>query len=51
MELTRKLQINEHNGQAVITVPIDLVRSKNWKDGQEIKYKINKEGNLELSEA
>lgn len=43
------LQIKK-NGQAVITVPKSMVEAKNWEDGQELEWKLNNKGNLELQE-
>lgn len=44
---SRKLQVKS-NGQSVITVPSHLVKSKGWSDGEELEWKINDNGNLEL---
>ena len=44
-----KLQVKS-NGQAVITIPKNMRKAKDWKDGQELGWKINNEGNLELEE-
>jgi hypothetical protein len=46
-----KLQIKGKNDQARITVPKKFVNAKDWEDGQELEWKINSNGNLELEEA
>jgi hypothetical protein len=38
------------NGQKVITIPKNLANAKGWEKGQEVKWKINDRGNLELEE-
>jgi antitoxin component of MazEF toxin-antitoxin module len=43
-----KLQITDPYGQARITVPKKFVEAKNWEDGEELKFKINNKGNLEI---
>ena len=48
--MSYNLQIKK-NGQAVITVPKSMVEAKDWKDGQELDWKLNNKGNLELKEA
>jgi len=45
-----KLQIKGPNKQALITVPRKFVKAKNWEHGQELEWKINNKGNLELEE-
>lgn len=47
--MSYKLQIKS-NGQAVITVPKSMYEAKNWEDGQELDWKLNNKGNLELVE-
>jgi hypothetical protein len=44
------LQIKDQNNQAVITVPKNMRNAKEWEDGQELEWKINDKGNLELEE-
>lgn len=44
-----KLQ-EKPNDQYVITVPKNLVNAKGWKKGQDLEWKINDKGNLELEE-
>lgn len=44
------LQVKKQNDQAVITVPKNMRKAKNWEDGQELEWKINDKGNLELQE-
>ncbi len=39
------------NGQKVITIPKHLAEAKDWEKGQEVEWKINGKGNLELEEA
>lgn len=34
----------------MIVVPAAIVRAKSWKKGQELKWIINKKGDLELKE-
>lgn len=43
-----KLQVKGENDQARITVPKKFVQAKDWEDGEELKWKINQSGNLEL---
>lgn len=38
------------NGQKVITIPKNLANAKGWEGGQEVEWKINDKGNLELEE-
>lgn len=45
-----RLQIKGKNDQARITVPKKFVKAKNWSDGEELIWKINEEGLLELHE-
>ena len=45
-----KLQITDPHGQAKITVPKKFVQALDWKDGQELDWKINDKGNLELKD-
>jgi|APHM01.1.fsa_nt_gi hypothetical protein len=45
-----KLQITDPHGQAKITVPKKFVQAKDWEDGQDLEFKINNKGNLELEE-
>jgi len=33
-----------------ITVPAQLVRSKGWSKGEELKWKVNSDGKLQLEE-
>jgi len=44
-----KLQ-QQKNGQFFITVDRKLAKAKSWKKGQELKWIINKKGDLELKE-
>lgn len=48
--MSYRLQVKDQNNQAVITVPKNLRKAKDWKDGQELDWKINDRGNLELEE-
>lgn len=45
-----KLQVKGPNNQARITVPKKFVEAKEWEDGEELQFKINNDGNLELKE-
>lgn len=38
------------NGQFVLTIPKNLANAKGWEGGQEVEWKINNEGNLEIEE-
>ncbi|WEL23197.1 AbrB/MazE/SpoVT family DNA-binding domain-containing protein [Candidatus Nanohalovita haloferacivicina] len=38
------------NGQFVLTIPKRLANAKNWEDGQEVEWKLNSNGKLELEE-
>lgn len=38
------------NGQSVITVPKNIRKAKGWDDGEELEWKINNNGSLELLE-
>ena len=49
--MSYRLQIKGKNDQATITVPKRLVEAKDWEDGQELDWKLNNKGNLELKEA
>lgn len=44
-----KLQVKP-NGQAVITVPKAMRNAKGWEDSQELEWKLNDKGDLELVE-
>lgn len=48
--MSYRLQIADQNDQAVITVPKNMREAKGWEDGEELEWKINNEGNLELQE-
>jgi bifunctional DNA-binding transcriptional regulator/antitoxin component of YhaV-PrlF toxin-antitoxin module len=37
--------------QYQITVPKKLVEAKNWEKGEELKWELNDNGNLELRES
>jgi len=50
MPMSYRLQIQDTNNQATITVPKSMWEAKNWEDGQELEWKINNQGNLELEE-
>lgn len=45
-----KLQINGPHDQASITVPKKFVKAKGWKNKEDLEWKINDSGNLELLE-
>jgi bifunctional DNA-binding transcriptional regulator/antitoxin component of YhaV-PrlF toxin-antitoxin module len=45
-----RLQVNDQTDQATITVPKAMRNAKDWKDGQELEWKLNDKGNLELQE-
>jgi hypothetical protein len=45
-----KLQITGPNDQASITVPKKFVKAKGWDNKEELEWKINDKGNLELTE-
>jgi len=47
--MSYRLQVKS-NDQAVITVPKNMRNAKGWEDGQELEWKINSKGNLELEE-
>lgn len=49
--MSYKLQVKESNDQATITVPKSLRDAKNWEDGEELEWKLNDKGNLEIEEA
>lgn len=49
--MSYKLQVKQSNDQATITVPKAMRKAKNWVDGQELEWKLNDNGNLELEEA
>jgi len=49
--MSYRLQVNDQTDQAVITVPKNLREAKDWEDGEELDWKINGKGNLELEEA
>ena len=44
-----KLQVKP-NGQAVITVPKSMRNAKDWEDGQELEWKLNEQGKLQLDD-
>lgn len=46
-----KLQITGPHNQASITVPKKFVKAKGWSKEEELEWKINDNGNLELEEA
>lgn len=48
--MSYKLQVNESTDQATITVPKAMRKAKDWEDGQELEWKLNDNGNLELQE-
>jgi len=48
--MSYRLQVREKNDQATITVPKNMRNAKDWEDGQELEWKINDNGNLELQE-
>jgi len=48
--MSYRLQVREQNDQATITVPKNMKNAKDWEDGQELEWKINDNGNLELEE-
>jgi bifunctional DNA-binding transcriptional regulator/antitoxin component of YhaV-PrlF toxin-antitoxin module len=48
--MSYKLQVKQSNDQATITVPKAMRKAKNWKDGQELEWKLNEKGNPELQE-
>jgi hypothetical protein len=45
------LQIREANDQAIITAPKNMRNAKDWEDSEELEWKINDKGNLELEGA
>lgn len=45
-----KLQIKGPHDQARITVPKKFVEAKDWEDGENLEWKINSDGNLEIKE-
>jgi len=49
--MSYRLQVNDQTDQAVITVPKAMRNAKSWEDGQELEWKLNDNGNLELEEA
>ena len=46
-----KLQVKGENNQARITVPKSMRKAKGWEDGQELEFKLNKDGDLVLRKA
>ena len=48
--MSYKLQVKEQTDQATITVPKSLRNAKGWEDGEELEWKLNGKGNLELKE-
>jgi hypothetical protein len=44
------LQINGPQNQASITVPKKFVKAKGWDNKEDLEWKINHKGNLELIE-
>ena len=46
-----KLQITGPHNQASSTVPKKFVKAKGWSKEEELEWKINDNGNLELEEA
>jgi hypothetical protein len=44
-----KLQLNEDNSTAKITVPIQLARLKGWTDGEDLEWR-EKQGDLTLKQ-
>jgi bifunctional DNA-binding transcriptional regulator/antitoxin component of YhaV-PrlF toxin-antitoxin module len=38
------------NGQAVITIPDKLRKAKGWEDKEELEWRLNQDGALELRE-
>lgn len=48
--MSYRLQIKGKNKQAMITVPKSMVEAKDWEDGQELDWKLNNKGHLELVE-
>ena len=51
IHMSYSLQVQESNDQATITVPKNMRNAKDWEDGEELEWKINDKGNLELEEA
>jgi bifunctional DNA-binding transcriptional regulator/antitoxin component of YhaV-PrlF toxin-antitoxin module len=49
--MTYRLQVNQDTDQATITVPKAMRNAKDWEDGEELEWKINDQGNLELEGA
>lgn len=47
--MSYRLQVKP-NGQAVITVPKSMRNAKDWEQGQELDWKLNDKGKLELEE-
>lgn len=45
-----KLQVKGPHDQARITIPKKFVQAKEWEDGQDLQFKINNKGNLEIEE-
>lgn len=48
--MSYSLQVQESNDQATITVPKNMRNAKDWEDGEDLEWKINDKGNLELQE-
>lgn len=48
--MSYKLQVKDSTEQAIITVPKAMRNAKDWEDGEELDWKINNDGNLELHE-
>jgi len=44
-----KLQRGKTN-QFTLTIPVKLVEAKGWEQGQELKFRFNERGNLEIEE-
>lgn len=44
------LQKNEQSGSAVVTVPAQFVRLKDWSDKENLEW-VEVDGNLQLQEA
>ena len=42
------VKLQKGNNQFFVTVPSTIVRAKGWNKREELDWKINKQGNLEL---
>lgn len=48
MLLCAVVRLVKNNSQYKLTIPIDIVRDKRWKEGTEFRFLEDKDGNITL---